>query len=125
MGGTEIKHRELSFRIVGCAMRVHEALGPGFPEAIYHRALVHELLKARIPFESQKSIEVYYDNALCGEFRLDLLVDNSIVIELKALDRIVDDHVSQALSYLKATKLDLAIIMNFGRKTLDAKRVVV
>ena len=70
----DLKHPELSYKIVGCAMRVHSALGPGFPESVYHRALVQALAKEGLPFESEKSIEVFYEQALCGLFRMDLVV---------------------------------------------------
>ena len=120
----KLYHRQLSFAVVGCAQRVHRALGPGFPEGVYQRALCHELAKSNIPFESEKATEVFYDGVLCGQYRIDILVDGKIVLELKALERLSDDHLAQALSYLKATGLHLAILMNFGRKSLEAKRVV-
>lgn len=120
----EFSHRELTFQIIGCAMKVHSSLGPGFPEHVYHRALIHELLKAKMTFESEKVVEVFYDGALCGEFRLDLLVADTVVVELKALDRLAEDHLAQALSYLKATGKTLALLINFGCKSLDTKRVI-
>ena len=116
--------RKLSYDIVGCAQRVHTALGPGFPEQVYHRAMCHELAKARTPFVSEKGVEVSYDGIVCGEFRMDIVVEDKIVLELKALDRLADVHLAQALSYLKATGLKLAILFNFGQKSLETKRVV-
>ncbi|MBL7133511.1 MAG: GxxExxY protein [Phycisphaerae bacterium] len=124
MGNIEIVHKELSFDVVGCAQRVHSALGPGFPEGVYHKALCHELMKCKIPFESEARAEVFYDSVLCGEFRTDIIVDGKIVLELKALDNLTDAHVSQAISYLKATGLNLAILLNFGTERLETKRVV-
>ena len=121
---TELHQKDLSYQVVGCAMRVHAMLGPGFPESIYHRALVRELLENKIPFHSEKVAEVYYKDTLCGEFRMDIVVADSIVLELKALDAINTVHMAQALSYLKATGLRLAIIINFGTKSLETKRVV-
>ena len=120
----EIRHKELSFRIVGCAQRVHSALGPGFPEKIYQRALCCELMKTSIPFESQQPVEVYYDGNLCGEFQLDLLVDEKVIVELKSAEGLCDAHVAQAITYLKATGKDLAILINFGQPGLVFKRVV-
>jgi len=120
----DIRHRKLSFDVVGCAQRVHRVLGPGFPESVYHRAMCHELGKAKIPFASEKSVEVFYENISCGRFRLDLVVDGKIVLELKALSGFCDDHIAQALSYLKATGLRLAILLNFGGKSLESRRVV-
>ena len=124
MSEAELLHKELSYRIVGCAQRVHRELGPGFPEAVYHKALAHELVQAKIPFDIEKDIEVPYQGVICGQFRLDLLVDNCIVLELKALSALSDDHLAQAISYLKATGLRLAILINFGRKSLETRRVV-
>jgi len=117
-------HRELSFRIIGCAQKVHRALGPGFPEGVYHRALTYELIDAGLPFESEKLTEVLYENKLCGEFRMDFVVDNRVILELKALERLSDVHISQAVSYLKATGLHLALLVNFGVQSLEVKRVV-
>ncbi|MCE5326165.1 MAG: GxxExxY protein, partial [Planctomycetaceae bacterium] len=117
-------HGTLSFKIVGCAQRVHSKLGPGFPEGVYQKALCVELAKKGIPFVCEKLAEVHYDGVLCGEFRMDLVVDDKIVLELKALDAIHPTHTAQALSYLKATGLKLAIILNFGQERLKSERVV-
>lgn len=124
MNKVELVHKDLSYRIVGCAQRVHRKLGPGFPEAVYHKALTHELGQAGIPCESEKDIEVFYRGILCGQFRVDLLVDGSVVLELKALSALNDDHLAQAISYLKATGLRLAILINFGCKALETRRAV-
>ena len=120
----DIIHKQLSYDVVGCAQRVHTALGPGFPETVYHRALCCELMKAEIPFESEKQSEVFYDGALCGQFRMDIVVDDRIVLELKALALLTNDHLAQALSYLKATRLKLAILINFGTQKLETQRVL-
>ena len=124
MPDDRVYHRKLSFEVVGCAQKVHRELGPGFPESVYQRALSHELAKAKIPFESERSTEVFYDRVLCGQFRMDMVVGEAIILELKALERLTDEHVAQALSYLKATGLRLAILVNFGTKSLETKRVV-
>jgi len=124
VGEGGVVHRKLSYAVVGCAQKVHRTLGPGFPESVYHRALCHELLKARIPFESEKLSQVHYDEVLCGEFRMDIVIENKLVLELKALSRLTDDHTAQAISYLKATGIRLAILLNFGAKSLEYKRVV-
>ena len=124
MANSKIIHKELSFEVVGCAQRVHSALGPGFPEGVFHKALCHELVKCKMPFESEAHAEVFYDDVLCGEFRTDMVVDQKIVLELKALDSLTDAHVWQAISYLKATGLKLAILLNFSTERLETKRVV-
>ena len=115
---------ELSHAVVGCARRVHAALGPGFPESVYRRALCMELAKQGIPFVSEASFEVLYENAVCGQFRVDLLVHDKIVLELKAVSDVCEDHVSQIHAYLKATGVKLGILMNFGKKRLQTKRIV-
>jgi len=121
---TEILHQDLSYRVVGCALRVHAALGPGFPEGVYAKAMRHELAKSGVPFETEQLALVSYDGVLCGEFRVDIVADERIVLELKALAAINDEHMAQAISYLKATGLTLAILVNFGAKSLETRRVV-
>ena len=120
---SKILHKELSYRIIGCAQKVHRTLGPGFPEGVYHKALCYELMAAGVGFESEKAVKVFYDGKLCGEFRMELLVNNMIVVELKALAGLADEHMAQALSYLKATGLRLAILINFGTVSLETRRV--
>ncbi len=121
---SKIKHKELSYRIVGCAQRVHRELGPGFPETVYHKALCYELMDEEIPFESEEEVEVHYAGRFCGQFRADVLVDGKVVVELKALNRLNDEHVAQVISYLKAVHMDLGILINFGCTSLETRRVV-
>jgi len=120
----KIVHKELSYAVVGCAQRVHAALGPGFPESIYHKALAHELTKAKIPFESQARFEVAYDGVALGEFRVDLFEDGKIVVEVKAAESLCKQHEAQTLAYLKASRTELAILMNFGEASLNVRRFV-
>ena len=117
-------HGELSEQILGCGIRVHRQLGPGFLEKIYEEALCLELAKAGLTFERQKLVKVLYDGKPIGEHRLDLLVGGKVVVELKACSAIEDAHLTTARSYLKATGLQLALVINFARPTLDIKRVV-
>ena len=117
-------HGELSEQILGCGIRVHRQLGPGFLEKIYEEALCLELAKAGLTFERQKLVKVLYDGKPIGEHRLDLLVGGKVVVELKACSAIEDAHLATARSYLKATGLQLALVINFARPTLDIKRVV-
>jgi len=114
---------ELSYKVIGCAQAVHRVLGPGFPESVYHKALCYELVSTGLPFESEKAADVFYDGKLCGEFRMDILVDGCLVLELKALTALNGEHMAQVLSYLKATGLRTGLLMNFGTKSLDVKRV--
>ena len=118
------KHKDLTFRIIGRAHHVHASLGPGFPESIYHNALCRGLMMAEICFESQKTYEVYYEGYRCGEFRPDLVVQDCVIVELKALSSLTEDHAAQLLSYLKASELEVGLLLNFGRKALEVKRFV-
>ncbi|MDY7010967.1 MAG: GxxExxY protein [Planctomycetota bacterium] len=120
----QIVYRQLSYEIVGCAQRVHTTLGPGFPESVYQRALCRELLNQKIPFASEAPFEVYYEDAIAGKFRVDIFVDDRIVLELKAVSDICDDHISQAYAYLKASGAKLAMLIDFGKRRLQTKRIV-
>jgi len=122
--GGQLRHADLSYSVIGCAQRVHGRLGPGFPESVYHRALCVELAGVQVPFESEKVHDVSYKNSHVGQFRCDLVIDSKIVLELKALPGLTTEHLAQALSYLKASRLGLALLMNFGAKSLEFKRVV-
>jgi GxxExxY protein len=117
-------HAELSERIIGCCIRVHKALGPGFLEKIYEEALCVELTKSGLAYERQKMVTIFYEGRPVGEHRLDLLIEKLVVLELKATAGIDDIHLATARSYLRATALQLALIANFARPTLDIKRVV-
>jgi GxxExxY protein len=117
-------HAELSERIIGCCIPVHKALGPGFLEKIYEEALCVELTKSGLAYERQKLVTIFYEGRPVGEHRLDLLIEKLVVLELKATASIDDIHLATARSYLRATALQLALIANFARPTLDIKRVV-
>lgn len=114
----------LTGQIIGAAMEVHRALGPGFIESIYHRALVHELGLRGLSYETDVEIAVRYKNQLIGQHRLDIVVRKTVIIELKAVSAIVDIHVAQTLSYLKATNMEVALIMNFSLPSLTWKRLI-
>jgi GxxExxY protein len=124
MTDDKVHYRKLSYQVIGCAMNVHADLGPGFPEAVYHQALIRELIHAKIPFETQKDAEVFYKGHMCGEFRMDFVINGQFILELKALKCLIDEHVAQVISYLKATGLHLGILLNFGSVSLESKRVV-
>jgi GxxExxY protein len=123
-GKDKVLYRELSYGIVGCAQRVHAALGPGFPEKVHQRALTLEMAKAGLCFQAENPFEVMYDGVNCGDFRADFVVDGCVILELKAVECLVDEHIAQAVAYLKATGLRLAILINFGARKLETRRVV-
>ena len=115
---------ELSKKIIGAAIEVHRELGPGFLESIYEEALKVELSEHNLLFESQKEITIEYLEAIVGVHRLDLVVENKIVVELKAVKELTDVHFAQLRSYLKATGLKVGLLLNFAQLTLEIKRVV-
>jgi len=120
----EILYKELSYAVVGCAQRVHAAPGPGLPESVYHRALCHELAVAQIPFQSHPEYEVVYEGHVCGTFKPDIVVEEKMILERKATDSLCTQQEAQAPSYLKASGLRLAILINFGETSLVVKRLV-
>lgn len=115
---------DLSNKIIGLAINIHKALGPGFMERIYTRALAYEFEKEKIKFSQEKTIRVKYENLFLGEHRLDFLVENEIILEIKAVFEINNFHLAQILSYLKAADKRLGLILNFSRSKLEIKRVV-
>jgi GxxExxY protein len=104
---------------------VHNILGPGYSENIYEEALAKELKKRKIPFERQKSIEVKYKGEKVGEYKLDMVIDEKILLELKAVTELNSIFESQLISYLKATGIKLGILINFGTRKVSYKRLVV
>ena len=121
---TEILFMELSYALIGAAMEVHRILGPGFLEAVYEAALAYELAVCGIRFERQKHLPVFYKGQLVGEYVADFVIEEQIIMELKAVSGINPAHEAQAHHYLAATGLRLAIILNFGAESLQQKRIV-
>ncbi|PIQ22161.1 MAG: GxxExxY protein [Cytophagales bacterium CG18_big_fil_WC_8_21_14_2_50_42_9] len=114
---------ELTYRIIGCAMKVHATLGNGFQEVIYQRALAIEMGKAKLNFARELEILIYYDNVEIGSRRADFLVENKVLVELKALIKLEDVHLAQGLNYLVAYKLEKGLLLNFGARSLEVKRL--
>jgi len=114
----------LSNDIIGAAIEVHKKLGPGFLESIYQSALPLELRKKGLTVETQKEIKIYYDGKEIGTHRLDLVVNNLIIVELKTVKEFDDAHIAQVLSYLKASGLKIGLLLNFAKAMIDIKRVV-
>ena len=120
----EIIEKELSFQIMKAAFEVHNQLGPGFPESIYEEAMERELVARGMEIERQKRVTVCYKGEPLGEFVLDNIVNGRVILEYKAVSEIAPIHEQQALSYLKATGLELAIVINFGTSRVQSSRVV-
>lgn len=118
-GGAKVVHEELSWRIVASAMKVHTTLGPGLLESAYEECLCHELAKSRMRFRRQVPVPLPYDGVHldCG-FRLDLLVEESVIVEVKAVEKLLPLHESQLLTYLRVTGHPLAILINFNVRHL-------
>ncbi len=119
-----IVHKELSFKIIGIAMQVHKELGFGFFEKVYENAVMMLFRKEFINAIQQAPITVSYRGEIVGEYLADVLVEGQIILELKSAAKINDAHRAQALNYLKATGKKLAIILNFGKESLEYERVV-
>ncbi len=115
---------DLSNRIIGIAIDIHKKLGPGFQEKIYEEALFADFKKSGIRYEKQKVIRVDYDGQCLGNQRIDLLVDDEMILEIKACTKIIPIHRDQLISYLKSANKQLGLILNFGRSRLEIKRVV-
>jgi GxxExxY protein len=109
-------------RIIGAAMRVHSTLGPGFLESVYHKALAHELQRRGMAVESEKAIIVRSDGMVVGEFSADLLVEGTLLLELKAIQTLLPAHEVQLVNYLTATGIDVGLLLNFGAQSLQFKR---
>jgi len=113
---------DLPGRVIGLAMKVHSALGAGFLESVYQKALAHELKKSGIQFESEKQLNVSYDGVLVGEFVADLLVADELIVELKAVQALAEAHEVQTVNYLVATGKDVGLLINFGSERLQFKK---
>lgn len=119
----ELKYREITEKIIGAAMKVHAALGNGFQEVIYQRALEIELREMNVSFEREFSMPVYYKNQQIGERRVDFLVEGKISVELKAIINLEPVHFAQARNYLEAYNLEVGLLINFGSISLQFKRL--
>lgn len=119
-----LAHEDLTGRIISCAIEVHKSLGPGFLESVYETALLVELRHAGLKVEQQKILPITYRGAIVGEHRLDLLVENKIIVELKAISALEDIHFALVRSYLKASRLEHGLLLNFATMPLTVKRVI-
>ena len=122
--GKGLEHEKLTEQIIGCAIEVHKRLGPGFLESIYENAFVLELRKRKLQVEQQREVIVKYDGVEIGRHRLDLIVADTIVVELKAVKNIEDIHFAIVKSYLKALGKEHGLLINFSQKVLEVKRVI-
>ena len=112
----------LSQKVIGEAMHVHRVLGSGFVESIYHNALLIRLKKAGLRVESGKPLPVYFEGDVVGNFETDLIVEERLLLELKAVSALAPAHEVQLVNYLTATKIEVGLLFNFGSKSLEIKR---
>ncbi len=124
MAEDNLLYSDLTREVIGAAIEVHKILGVGFLESVYEEALAIELELQKIPSERQKTIDVFYKNRLAKQFVCDFIVYHKIIIELKAIRKISDIEKAQMLNYLKATSLNLGLILNFGSSSLEVKRLI-
>lgn len=116
-------YKELTEKIIGCSMQVHKTLGNGFQELIYQRALNIEMAHAGLAFEREKSMDIFYRDQSIGSRRVDFFVEGVIMVEIKAIIQLEDVHLAQAMNYLEAYKMEVGLLINFGAKSLQFKRV--
>lgn len=122
--GEEYKYKELTHKIIGRAMAVHNTLGNGFQEVIYQRALAIELGQAGLDFQRELAMPIFYKEQQIGTRRVDFLVEDKIMVELKAITQLEKVHLAQALNYLEAYKLEIGLLINFGNTSLQFKRII-
>jgi len=122
--GKKILYKDLSYAIVGLAMQVHNKLGYGFLEKVYENALMVQFRRKEIKAKQQAPITVYFNREVVGDYYADILVEDKIIIELKTAEKISGAHRAQVLNYLKATGLQLAILLNFGKEKLEYERFI-
>lgn len=111
-----LKHKDITEKIISAFYTVYNELGRGFLESVYENALIIELELRNLLVEKQKKIDVHYKGSLVGEFRHDIIVNNAIIIELKAISSLRPEHEAQSLNYLKATEIEVGLLLNFGEK---------
>jgi len=116
-------HKEITGKIIGCAMEVHRTLGPGFQEYVYQRALEIEFEDNKLKFVREYSMPVYYQSRQIGERRVDFFVEEKIMVEIKAIIQLENVHLAQAKNYLEAYNLQVGLLINFGSVSLQFKRI--
>ncbi len=119
-----MEHRELTEKIIGCAYNVYNKMGFGFLESVYEKCMLIELHKAGLDVASQESITVYYDNEIVGAFTADIIVNDTVIVELKSVRQIINAHEVQLVNYLVATGKPVGLILNFGEGKVEITRKI-
>ncbi|MBK8242553.1 MAG: GxxExxY protein [Saprospiraceae bacterium] len=120
----QYKYSDLTGKIIGCAMEVHKILGNGFQEVIYQRALEIEMTLQGLSFSREHEMPIFFKNHQIGTRRVDFLVEGIISVEIKAVTKLEDVHLAQAINYLEAYNLEIGLLINFGAKSLEFKRLI-
>ena len=121
---TQLKNGDITEKIIGSAMKVHTYLGNGFQEVIYQRCLALEMEKQGLGFARELEMPIHYEGVEVGTRRVDFLVEDKVLVELKAITEITDVHYAQTINYLKAYQLEIGLLINFGQKKLQWKRFI-
>jgi GxxExxY protein len=124
MAVQNLKYHELTEKIIGCAMKVHRYFGPGFPEIVYQRALIIELRKIGITCKEEVERDIIYEGKVIHKRRLDLLVEDVVLLELKALKQVDNSEMNQILNYLRIFNIEVGLLLNFGAPSLFFKRYI-
>ena len=119
---SEYKHSDITEIVIGCAMKVHNSLGKGFPEIIYQRAFFIELNKTELLIEREIEQPVYYEDQIVGKRRVDFLINKIILVETKAINELDNSCINQILNYIEAFNLEIGLLINFGKDRLEFKR---
>jgi GxxExxY protein len=118
-----MKNKDLTGKIIGCALKVHTTLGNGFQEVIYQRSLAIELEKQQLGFAREMEMTIFYEGVDVGKRRVDFFVEKTIMVELKATSKLEDVHLAQGLNYLEAYNMEIGLLINFGSRSLEFKRL--
>ena len=117
-----MKNEDITHKIIGCAYQVFNQLGFGFLESVYKKAMIIELAKSKLKAEEEKSLKVYYDSQVVGEFYVDLFVEDEIIVELKSVQNLAKEHEVQLVNYLNGLKKEIGLLINYGPKGVEIKR---
>ncbi len=124
MNNTSYKYSDITRKIIGAAMKVHSTLGNGFQEVIYQRALALEMVNNGLSYQRELEMPIFYAGEEIGTRRVDFLVEDKVMVELKSLTQLEDVHLAQAINYLEAYHLEVGLLLNFGAKRLEYKRLI-
>lgn len=118
-----MENQLLTYKVIGCAMKVHSTLGSGYREVIYQRALAFELDRNQVKFRREHPIKIFYEQEYIGDNVLDFLIEENLILELKAVSQLDNSHIAQVMNYCESTNLSYGLLINFGSKSLQYNRI--